>query len=331
MGLVTVEASSSIVRLVHFTLQEHLSIDPTIFHNPHSTVGEVCLTYLIFGCIRNLSPTLYYAPKTSPFLEYTSVYWGRHTRRGLTENIKILALRLLDRFDEHISAQLLLLGRGRDGGARPYFGGTRGPMGCTGLHGVAFLRIAGLVCTVLDMKESDVNSEDCTSMTALTWASRGGHDEVVKMLLEREDVNPNLADTKYCQTPLSWASENGRSGAVKILLEREDVNPNQANSKYSWTPFLWAAKKGYEGIFKMLLERKGVDPNQAGTEYERTPLSWAAEKGHEAIVEMLLGRKDIHSSQVETKSGRRPLLWAAQKGHEGIAKMLLKREDVDLN
>jgi len=55
LGLVTVEASSSIVRLVHFTLREHLSHDPTLFHSPHSTIAEVCLTYLNFGSIRNLS------------------------------------------------------------------------------------------------------------------------------------------------------------------------------------------------------------------------------------------------------------------------------------
>jgi len=34
LGLVTVEASSSIVRLVHFTLQEHFSRDPTLFYSP---------------------------------------------------------------------------------------------------------------------------------------------------------------------------------------------------------------------------------------------------------------------------------------------------------
>ena len=128
VGLVTVEASSSIIRLVHFTLQEHLSRDPTLFHSPHSTIAEVCLTYLNFGCIRDLSPSLYLAPATAPLLEYASVYWGRHTKREMTENIKILALKLLDRFGEHISAQLLLLRYSRDGGEKPYFGGARGPV-----------------------------------------------------------------------------------------------------------------------------------------------------------------------------------------------------------
>jgi len=104
LGLVTVEALSSTVRLVHPTLQEHLSNDAMLFRSPHSTIAEVCLTYLNFGCVRDLSPTLYSAPSTMPLPEYASCYWGKHARRGMTGNAKLLALRLLDRFDEHISA-----------------------------------------------------------------------------------------------------------------------------------------------------------------------------------------------------------------------------------
>ena len=231
LGLVTVEASSSTVRLVHFTLQEHLSSDPTLFHNPHPTIAEVCLTYLNFGCIRDLSPTLDSAPATTPFLEYASINWGRHTRREMTENIKILALRLLDEFDKHISAQLLLLHYNRDRGGGPYFNGVAGPTGFTGLHGAAFLGVAGAVPSVLGMKKWDVNAADCTGMTALTWAAGRGHEEVVKMLLEREDVNPNQADTQYDRTPLSWAAHRGHGAIAKMLLEREGVNPDQQTPK----------------------------------------------------------------------------------------------------
>jgi len=74
LGLLIVEASSSTVRLVHFTLQEHLSNDPTLFHGPHSTIAEVCLTYLNFRSVRDLSPTLRSAPSTMPFLEYPAFH-----------------------------------------------------------------------------------------------------------------------------------------------------------------------------------------------------------------------------------------------------------------
>ena len=97
LGLVTVEASSSIVRLVHFTLQEHLLSGPTLFHSPHSSIAEVCLTYLNFECLWNPSPTPGPAPLAMPFQEYASCYWGKHARRETTENVETLALKLLNR------------------------------------------------------------------------------------------------------------------------------------------------------------------------------------------------------------------------------------------
>jgi len=106
VGLVTVEGPSSIVRLVHFTLQEHLSEDPTLFHSSHSIIAEACLTYLNFESVRDLSREDS-PPSTMPFLQYASFYWCEHASRGMTENVKALALRLFDRFDEHISARLL--------------------------------------------------------------------------------------------------------------------------------------------------------------------------------------------------------------------------------
>ena len=331
LGLVTVEASSSTVRLVHFTLQEHLAHEPTLFHNPHSAIAEVCLTYLNFGCIKNLSPTHDLASAETPLLEYASIYWGMHTRREMTESVKMLSLKLLDRFDEHISAQLQLLRYNRDGYDGLYFYARRGPTGFTGLHGVAFLGIAGIVPPVLEMRVWDVNAYDCMGMTALTWAAARGHLEVVTMFLGREDVNPDQADTEYGQTPLSWAAKKGHEGIVKMLLGRKDVNPDQADTEYGLTPLSWAARNGHEGLVKMLLGRKDINPNQEDTEWGATPLSWAATKGHEGVVKILLGQEDVSPDQADTGSGRTPLSWAAEGGYEGIVKMLLEREDVDPN
>jgi len=241
LGLITIEASSSTVRLVHFTLQEYLLSDPTLFHSPHSAIAEVCLTYLNFGFVRDLSPTLYYNrySKTTALLGYASIYWGRHTRRGMTESIKILALRLLDRFEEHVNTQLLLRSE-LDGFVYSLIYRAARPMRFTGLHGVAFLGVTEIAAAVLDMKEWDVNAADCTGTTALTWAAMKGHSGVVKILLERGDVSP---DTKYGRTPLSWAAEKGHSGVVKMLLERKDVNPDQPDTEYGRTPLLWAAER----------------------------------------------------------------------------------------
>ena len=329
LGLVTVEGPSSTVRLVHFTLLEHLLSNPTLFHSPHSTIAEVCLTYLNFECVRDLSPTLVVAPSTMPLLEYSSIYWGEHARMGMTENAKILALRLLDRFDEHISAQLLLLHYKRDGHWCPNFNGARGPTGFTGLHGVAFLGIVEMVAAVLEIKKWDINATDCMGSTALIWAARKGHEEVVKMLLDHKDVNPNQPDTNHRTRPISWAAAGEHEGVVKTLLEREDVNPNPADTFYSRAPLSRAAENGHEGLVKMFLARKDVDPNQADPASGRTPLSWAAENGHEGVAKMLLEQEDVDLDRADTFYGRTPLSLAAENGHEGVVEMLLEREDIN--
>jgi len=107
LGLVVVEESSSTVRLVHFTLQEYLLSDPALFHNPHSAIAEVCLTYLNSGSIRALSPTCPWDPSTRPLLEYASCYWRKHARRETTETVEELALRLLDRRATQFGFRLL--------------------------------------------------------------------------------------------------------------------------------------------------------------------------------------------------------------------------------
>ena len=182
LGLVAVESSSSTVRLVHFTLQEHLLSNPTLFHTPHTAIAEVCLTYLNFGSVRDLSPTLRRAPSVMPLIEYASLYWGEHTRMGVTESVKVLALRLLDRFDEHISAGLLLLGHERSRGLGLYFNTAGERTEFTGLHAVSFFGIVEMVADVLEMKEWDVNASDLTGSTALAWAAKEGYEGVVKIL-----------------------------------------------------------------------------------------------------------------------------------------------------
>ena len=329
LGLVTVEASSSTLRLVHFTLQEHLLSDLTLFHSPHSTIAEVCLTYLNFQCVRDLSPTLRSPPATMPLLKYASHYWGEHTKKGMTENVKMLALRLLDKFDEHISAQLILLRYNKSKAYfEPYFDSQKGPIGFTGLHGAAFLGIVEIFAAVLQMKKWDVNSRDSASCTPLIWAAISGHEEVVKMLLERGDANPDLADSNWNRTALMWAAQLGHLGVVKVLLERESVNSDQTSSVYCPIALFFAAAFGQKEIVKLLLERRSVNPNQAPTGYPCTPLSQAAMLGQGGVVKILLEQEDVNPNIADTDDGRTPLSHAAAMGHEGIVKMLLDRNDI---
>ena len=65
-----------------------------------------------------------------------------------------------------------------------------------------------------------------------------GREDIVRMLLDREDVSPSTAD-EGGRTPLLWAAGNGHEDVVKMLLELEDVTPNAAD------------KNGRTPLFKM--------------------------------------------------------------------------------
>ena len=319
LGLITVEASSSTVRLVHFSLQEYLSDNQSLFQSPHSMIAEVCLTYLNFRCVRELLPTLSSAPATVPLAGYASIYWGRHIRRGEMECVSTLALGLLTEFEQHISSQLLMLHYDESRLWRePVFDKTGGPKGFTGLHGAAFFGIVEIVAMLLAMKEWDINATDGRGRTALAWAAVGGHEDAVAILLQEKDVKANTQDTKRGLTPLCLAAVKGHEGVAKLLLGREDVNPNTADIKDSQTPLALATVEGHEGVVKLLLAREDINPNTADTMNGRTPLALAAVEGHEGVVKLLLAREDMNPNTADTE-GSTPLALAAEKGYEGIS------------
>jgi len=246
LGLVIIEKSSSTVRLVHYILQEYLQHNPNLFLNPHSLIAEVCLTYPNFRHIRNLSLAPCSIPPTAPFIEYASRYWGAHARRETTERVKTLALKLLDGYEKHISLKILLLH-----GVNIWdwlFYPKNSLKGFTGLHCAAYFGCVEITAALLETSTGkwDVQATDFHGNTALTWAAKRGHEGVVRLLLERKDVDANTPDTKYGRTPLSWAAENGHEGIVRMLLERNDLNPKIANTGHGRTPLLWAAQDRHE-------------------------------------------------------------------------------------
>jgi len=321
LGLVVVEASTYTVRLVHRTLQEYLRDNTDLFSNPHAAIAEVCLTYLNFQCIRALPHSPYRPRLETSLLEYASCYWGIHARRETTESVNELAVRLLDGFDKHVSSRILLSHRGdnRDGSR-----GQSNGKGFTGLHGAAYLGMVGAAVGLLGMGKCDLGATDVAGNTAISWAVRQGHDDVVEVLLKWEDVSPNTADRDGV-TPLHRAVIDGRADIVKMLLKREDLTPGTAGKDVQ-TPLLRAVRDKRTGIVGMLLERKDIIPD-AADEDGRTPLSWAVIKGHNAIVEMLLEREEV-MPDTPHKNGRTPLSCAVARGDIRVVEMLLERYSV---
>jgi len=338
-GLVAIDKEASTVRLIHFTLQEYLHAHPELFDRPHSTMAEICLSYLNSSQVKALSSSppsdtqsmsssedppseCDYTPLYSdtPFLKYSSLYWGRHANRNLSDCAKKLALKLFDDYSNHISTGVLIAEE------KPYcvFPNYGEPFLFSSLHYASFFGIVEIVAHLVEVGGCDINQTDSGGQTPLTWAICSGNEGVVKTLLGWGGINPDQPDN-VGQTPFSWAAYGGQEGVVKILLGRDDINPDQPDNE-SKTPLCWAALRGHEGVVKILLGRDGVNPNTPDT-YGKTPLCWAALNGYEGVVEILLKRDDVDPDQ--PGHGETPLCWAARNGYDGVVKVLLGRDDVN--
>jgi len=298
-GLATIDKGTSTIKLIHFTLQEYLCTHPDLFDRAHSTMAETCLTYLNFQHIKDFSASPFPDLRITPFLEYSSLYWGAHMQMESSDRTKEFALQLLEKFENHISATLLWKSiiwgfpLDYDPDDRQF----------SALHCVSYFGIAEAADTLIDTNGSDVNEIDGTGATPLIWAARYGHEEVVELLLQKKDIQPDQQDVNCDRTALSWAAENGHEGVVGLLLEKKEVEPDRL-SKSGLTPLLWALKNGHEGVVNLLLERYDIDPNRPG-KFGRTPLSWAAENGCEGVVKLLFGREDVDPITQANLDGRR--------------------------
>jgi len=305
-GLITVDKEASTVRLVHFTLKEYLSAHPDIFSSPHSRIAEICLTYLNSQQVQALSAD---PPddldELELFLSYCSLYWGVHAKRELSDYGRSLALELLQEYDNHISTMSLswhIDHPNTEFESLPFLLG--------GLHCASFFGIVEVAAALIEMQGYSTSEKYLMGDSSLAWAARNGHDEVVKMLLGRGEVDPDEPN-RYGQTPLSYAAEKGNEEVVKILLEREEVSPDFQDDN-GRTPLSHAAEGGCMKVVEILLERADVNPEKPDNGGQ-TRLSYAAQEGRGEVVKILLGREEVNPDCPD-HGGRTPLSHAARRG-----------------
>ena len=158
-GLITVDAEASTVRLIHYTVQEYLCCHPGFFIGPHSVLAETCLTYLNSQQVKNLTSHSLPDYKSMPFLKYSSRYWGTHTNRDLSDNVRALALRLLNQYEHHISA-VSLLEQTRHYSRSPIRVIITPPL-FTGVHCASFFGIVEIVTLLINAEGYEVDQQDC--------------------------------------------------------------------------------------------------------------------------------------------------------------------------
>ncbi|MGZ5442514.1 MAG: ankyrin repeat domain-containing protein [Thermoanaerobaculia bacterium] len=163
---------------------------------------------------------------------------------------------------------------------------------------------------LLDKARVPVNLTGPRGTTPLLEAVRGGHFEVVNLLIENEaDVNHEGGG----RTALELAVRGGHPEIVQLLLDREaNVNARGRGGK---TPLLIACERFNQTILDALLaKRPDVD---AADDAGRTPLLVALVNGRDDV-EDKLRKKGAAKGELEAR-----LILAARRGDFAAVKALL--------
>jgi ankyrin repeat protein len=269
----------------------------------------------------------------------------------------------------------------------------------TALHEAAKRGHLAVVKLLLAEPSIDVNAKDINHATPLWWATRGNHRHVaarllaepnvninavgqlegtrstslhhavrrrsnliIRLLLTKKSLNPNVLDHQGC-TPLGRAASQGSVKIVEWLLGRRDIQVN-ATKKNEQSPLWLAARNGRIRVVQRLLECRNIDINQgwggycppllaaiiashpdvamtllacgdrlninAQTYQKESALSLAARYGHLQVVDAILQDRRADRNSVDDQ-GRTALWWAAHEGQTIVVRRLLEDADVQVD
>jgi len=168
----------------------------------------------------------------------------------------------------------------------------------------------------------DLNQKYC-QYTLLSIACLHGWTEIVKMALEREDIDPN--ETPNPDTYLRIAHRNGNKEIFELL--RNHPKADLADL------FTIAVEAGYEDIVEELLNKYTLDtlkfPDSKSCNNPLTEaLPKAARTGNINIFTNILKQKNIN---INLRNHNTALYEAVDAGHIEIVKLLLQQEKIDIN
>ncbi|KAJ6587435.1 ankyrin repeat domain-containing protein [Mycena vulgaris] len=313
-GLIIVDETLSVVRLIHYTAQGYLDdVQSDQFPLAQTKIVSTCLTYLSFKEFENL-PTSWeeqsdLIPKHT-FLEYAQYCLlhakGQPELELQNQIIFFLTIEARRWKDSHIWRW----------GVAPwdYDAGFEEETDYFGSLWIAATCNLEIIASDL-LTQVKIASE--AKDQALYTASYRGHSQMVQLLLDKgADVN---AQGGYFGNALQAASFSGHELMVQLLINK-DADVNAQGGRY-WNALQAASLNGHELVVQLLID-KGADVNAHGGEYGNA-LQAALLNGHELVVQLLINKgADINAEGGEYGNA---LQAASYRGHEHVVQLLIDK------
>lgn len=323
-GLVEVDSESSIIRLVHHSLEEYLrDHDHGLFKDADLFMTRICLKYMSLKSMK-LLPFQNRADFTStmenlPFLGYAALEWGHHAYQVSAEDIKDLALPLL--FDSY---SLMTIARVRDHRSADFRHWKErawvwASSGGAAISLCAAFGLAGLLRVVVAETQHNLflEARNMYGSTPLHEAALYGHESIAEFLI---DHGADLISTNNGQSnALFLAISNQQLPMVKLLLKHGRTQLDVSGPK-GFTPLHKAAEQGDEEVVSLLLQAGAL---VAATDNQgATALHLASLRGYLSIARLLvIAGAFVH---VKDKEGLCPLDFAATGGFTDLVEYLLE-------
>ncbi|RPB04437.1 ankyrin, partial [Choiromyces venosus 120613-1] len=161
--------------------------------------------------------------------------------------------------------------------------------------------------------------------TPLAIAAAAGRTEVVRLFLDRDDVDFNSQD-RAGTTPFFRAAVCGRDEVVRLMLADGRFDVNHPGRFRRRTPFMAAILRKHPRVVEALLADDRVEVNLRATD-NWTPLHRAVQLGNEEIVKMLLDHCRVDATL--WARAQRAIHMATKMGHEGILRLFLRDSRVE--
>ena len=354
-GLVTVDERSSVIRLVHYTMQEYFEQTLSSWlPGAEQAHTKTCLTYLGFKAI--VSRPWYRGPSLqhessyddnidpdgpwkawsylttevchdNPFLQYAASHWGAHAEICWDKSVEQMVFQFLDD-DRRVASCMQIAVLPNSFGALHSWYENDHPPNVTALHLISYLGLETVLSRLVD-SGCNINLPENHGRRALSYAALGGHSSTFRLLMENDASNLNAQDD-WSHTPLSYALMSGSEEIITMMLKNDKVHIDtfydEPYNRDKKTPLGRCCELGFERAVHLLLGREGIDVNyHYGS---GTPLMLAAGGGHLSIVRTLLNHDGIKVNGEGTLS---PLRAAVKKGHEDVTRFLLEHKEIDVN